>query len=121
MPLTQLVPAVASMLALAGTPAHGACDLTFSNQDSGGRVTTVTLRCEPDGGSHPHAARACQALEAADGDFDRLTGQDQPCPMIWQPVTATATGHWRGRPVQYSHTYPNRCEAAVRSAQVFDF
>lgn len=110
---------MASMLAMA-IPAHPASELTLALHDARS-ATTVTLNCQPPGGTHPQRARACRELTAADGDFDRLPADSGLCPLIWAPVTATATGHWRERPVLHTHTYPNRCVAARDSGHVFEF
>jgi hypothetical protein len=120
MPVPLLAPALASLLTMTGA-AHPASELTLSLDDSNGRVTTVTLECQPPGGTHSEPERACRALEAVDGDFDRLRSEPSACPMIWAPVTATATGHWRDRPVRFTHTYPNRCLSEAESAHVFAF
>lgn len=86
------------------------------------RTKVVTLTCDPDGGSHPKPAKACGSLRAAGGDFKRLRPDPTIlCTFDYQPVKAYATGQWRGRPVTFSHTYSNRCLAAVESGHVFDF
>ena len=118
MPVSALVPAVASVLALA-SPAAPASEMTLTLRD--GTASAVTLDCQPPGGSHPRPARACRALTTAGGDFGNLPRDSGLCPLIWAPVTATATGHWHARPVLYTHTYPNRCVAAVDSGHVFGF
>jgi subtilisin inhibitor-like len=119
MPVSFLA-ALAAILAMTGA-GHPASELTLSLQESNGLVTTVTLECEPPGGTHPHPGRACRTLDAVDGEFERLPAQPSPCPMIWAPVTATAVGHWRDRPVQFTHSYPNRCLAGAESGSVFAF
>lgn len=82
---------------------------------------TVMLTCDPPGGNHPHAVAACADLQATDGnvDADRETGH--VCPMIYQPVTAQATGTWEGRPVNFSATYPNECQLQSRTGAIFQF
>lgn len=112
---------MASLLAMAGTPSHPGAELALSLHDSGGRTSTVTLTCQPVGGSHPERGKGCRSLTAADGDFDNLPADPGMCPLIWAPVTATATGHWHAKPVLYTHTYPNSCVAARESGHVFDF
>ena len=122
MPLSALLPAAASVLALAAPPAHPpAASLMLSLQDGSGRVTTVSLDCHPAGGNHPGKAQACTTLTTVDGDFERIPGEATVCPMIYSPVTAGAKGHWRGKPVVYTHTYGNKCAAAAESGGVFEF
>lgn len=77
------------------------------------------LLCDPPQG-HPHAARACAELAAAEGDIDRIP--DTPgtlCPMIYAPVTAAARGAWDGRPVTYTHTFANSCVMGASTGAVF--
>ncbi|MEU1528939.1 SSI family serine proteinase inhibitor [Streptomyces fagopyri] len=77
------------------------------------------LLCDPPQG-HPHAARACAELVAAEGDIDRIP--DRPgalCPMIYAPVTAAARGAWDGRPVTYTHTFANSCAMGAATGAVF--
>jgi hypothetical protein len=122
MPISALLPAAASVLALAAPPAHPpAASLVLGLQDSTGRVSTVTLDCHPAGGDHPGKAKACAMLTTVDGDFDRLPAEATVCPMIYSPATATAQGHWHGKPVVYTHTFGNKCAAGAESAGVFEF
>ncbi|GAB2987239.1 subtilase-type protease inhibitor [Amycolatopsis acidiphila] len=119
MPLSTFA-AVATLLAVAA-PAHHDSSLTLTLRDDAGRIASVTLDCGPAGGSHPQHDRACQTLDSVDGDFDRLPQEQLLCPMIYAPVTATATGHWHARPVGFSRSYPNQCSANAGTASVFDF
>jgi hypothetical protein len=83
---------------------------------------TVVLDCDPVGGTHPAAADACADLSTANGHFDAIHEQQaHPCPMIYQPVTAKATGTWRGQPIDFSQTYPNRCTLGSETGSVFTF
>ncbi|WP_309059195.1 SSI family serine proteinase inhibitor [Streptomyces sp.] len=76
------------------------------------------LRCDPPRG-HRHAADACAELAAADGHIAGIPPKDVHCPMVYAPVTARAHGEWRGRPVTYTETFPNRCVMAARTGSVF--
>jgi hypothetical protein len=85
-------------------------------------LAAVELDCDPDAGTHPRPTTACTALRAADGDFGAVRPQDGVmCPMIYDPVTAEATGLWAGRLVRYTHTFANRCAAETESGGVFAF
>lgn len=108
------------MLAMAA-PAHPESVLTLTLRNDSGEIASATLECGPAGGSHSHHDRACRALVAVDGDFAKLPKEQILCPMIYAPVTATASGHWQSRPVVFVHTYTNQCAANAESASVFDF
>jgi hypothetical protein len=81
----------------------------------------VSLHCDPPSGFHPHAQLACQALEGAQGRLDTLAPDRHMCPMVYAPVTATATGTWHGRPVAWEHTFANSCVMDARTGSVFRF
>ncbi|MGH4008777.1 MAG: SSI family serine proteinase inhibitor [Pseudonocardiaceae bacterium] len=85
-------------------------------------ASVATLRCDPPSGSHSNADAACAALADAGGDFSKLTGQPGTlCPDIFDPVTAQARGQYRGAPVAFQQTYPNRCDLDRQTAPVFQF
>jgi hypothetical protein len=60
------------------------------------KLSHWTLQCDPAGGTHPDAARACAALLALKNPFAPVrAGQD--CPMILASSRrATFTGTWFG-------------------------
>lgn len=124
----RAVTAAAALAALA-TGAHpaiaatdGPTSLTLSVASADGAAPRgVTLDCDPAGGAHPHAQDACDALDQADGGFERLAPTRQLCPMIYAPVTATATGVWRGVPVHWSQQFSNACILDQRTGAVFRF
>lgn len=82
----------------------------------------ATLRCRPTGGTHPAAAEVCARLRLVDGE-PRLTGLPPggACTLDHRPVTVTATGVGRGRPVEHVRTYPNRCALDTRTGPLFRF
>src|ERR1700709_452507 len=93
-----VVPATAASAATTHHHQHYApTRLTISVKSADGKHT-ATLRCDPARGSHPHAEDACTALEMAHGKINKLPPREQfaACPMIYMPVTAKATGIWRG-------------------------
>ena len=92
-----------------------------TTHDTANRVGSVLLTCEPTGGTHPKRDKACAVLEGAGGDFSRINARHQACTLIYAPVDATAIGTWHGKPVSYSTTYANRCEADRDSDGVFAF
>lgn len=80
-----------------------------------------TLSCDPPGGTHPFAGKACRDLDRADGDFTRLPGWPEipGCTRDYRPVTVTARGYWKHRPVNFQHTYGNDCVRKLESGPVF--
>lgn len=61
-----------------------------------------TLRCEPTGGTHPDAARACRVLMHAKNPFAPIP-KGIMCPMIVAGTkVATVRGSWYGQPVNVS-------------------
>jgi hypothetical protein len=41
--------------------------------------------------------------------------------MLYDPVTVTASGHWKGRALRYTHTYSNSCVLKQETGAVFAF
>lgn len=116
----------------AGTPAHAApaadtrplgtllLSVRLTEQPEQG-VRTVILRCGADGGTHRFATKACDDLRSVDGNLESMIYDDGPCTLEYMPVTATAVGRWRGRPVSYQETFPNRCDMLRATGDVFRF
>lgn len=76
----------------------------------------VTLSCAPTAtGTHPAPRTACEELNAVDGDFAQLArmGNSTPCTHLWDPVTVSGEGVWKGKRVAWSATYGNLCEMNV--------
>lgn len=94
--------------------------LTVAPQQTVGH--SVTLRCNPAGGTHPNAAGACAALDSAGGDFTKLAPTaGRMCPHLVHPVTVRANGTYRGAPVAYAKTFNNSCEMDRATHPLFDF
>lgn len=110
-----------SAATLVAPPVNAAVSIDLSIQEANGNVTAVTLECDPPGGDHPHAWRACKSLHETNGDFGKLPHEQIMCPDTYAPVTVSAKGHWYNRPVNFSHEYPNQCHANAATASVFDF
>lgn len=81
----------------------------------------VRLHCEPTGGDHPNAAKACADLLSADGDVQAVEDTDGACTLEYDPVEVTAQGTWRGERVDFEYTYPNPCALANDTGSVFAF
>ncbi|MGD1224208.1 MULTISPECIES: SSI family serine proteinase inhibitor [Streptomyces] len=94
--------------------------LTVTHGDvATGGTRGALLLCDPPGG-HPHAVRACEELDAADGDISRIPpAPDAVCSLIYAPVTASAQGVWDGRRIDYTHTFSNSCVMEAETGAVF--
>jgi hypothetical protein len=96
--------------------------LTLTHPGAGtSGARSVTLQCEPLGGTHPKAAQACADLARSGGRIEREPARDTVCTMIYAPVVAEARGHWRGRPVRFKAEYANECVLGARTGWIFRF
>ena len=106
-------------------PAPGAAsrrtELTLSYAADAGYATAVVLRCDPPGGGHPRAARACRVLAKAGGSPSNIRPARRMCLMIYAPITAHVTGVWRGVRVRWSRRFGNACEMTRATGVLFDF
>ncbi len=92
-----LVPAGAAV-------AHdGATRLVFTRTEPGSPTRTVTLTCDPVGGSHPDAAGACAYLAGAELILPE-SDSGVRC-LRHDPVELRAHGTVAGEPVSVDHTY----------------
>ncbi|WP_324268586.1 SSI family serine proteinase inhibitor [Saccharopolyspora mangrovi] len=112
---TAVVPGVAT-----AAPPDSAMRLTVES-----KVLTANkfgeLKCHPAGGTHQHAAKACEELEKVNGDFTAMQANlSKACTMEYQPVTAKIEGKWRGKDVSYTQTFSNSCTMQVKTGVVFD-
>ncbi|MEU4161938.1 SSI family serine proteinase inhibitor [Actinoplanes sp. NPDC026670] len=96
--------------------AAGPSKLTLTYQ-----AKSVQLTCAPTGGAHPKAAEACATLRGAGGDPANLKGGDSLCIMLYQPVTASVKGTWRGKTVKWRQTFGNSCEMTRATGVLFAF
>ncbi|MGW5051751.1 SSI family serine proteinase inhibitor [Actinokineospora sp. NPDC004072] len=114
---------VAGPVAIAAQPPtqeHAKLALTVVGRS--GELKASTLRCGPDGGSHPSASTACSQLAQVSGDISRLNADPAMiCTLEYDPVTATARGTWDGRPVDYREVFPNQCAMWSYTGSVFNF
>ncbi|GAA4078660.1 SSI family serine proteinase inhibitor [Actinomadura miaoliensis] len=106
------IPLAAPSAAEATEPVGG-YRLTVAPVQGAGRVASASLRCGPDGGSHPDPVRACDQLRRVNGNVARLPERPGRCTLEYAPVRVRAHGTWKGRPRDYARTYSNRC-AAIR-------
>ena len=89
-------------------PGTTTLEITYS-ADEGAEVQRWTLTCEPTGGDHPDAERACADLAAEQEPFAPIPA-DAMCTEIWGgPQTATVRGTYRGAPVDLELSRVNGC------------
>jgi hypothetical protein len=117
----------AGALVLGLTPAAGAAAqagqyrLSIVPHD-GAAPRTVTLTCDPVGGTHPDAKAACADLALADGEIAKIPPAAGGCTGLYDPVTAQASGTWNGRPVSYRQVFTNDgCANMATGGNVFAF
>ncbi len=79
-------------------------DLTFTRDDPDRAISTVTLGCDPDTGSHPNIAAACRYL-ADSGDLALPEENPEVHCIRYHPVSLHVVGTLYGRPVSSHRTY----------------
>jgi hypothetical protein len=122
--LSGVLLAVALPFAVTGVAAaHPDTLLTLTVAVPEGDAESVRLLCDPPGGTHPNARRACAEIHAAQGDFDSLPGSPKPavCTMEYRPVTVVAEGTWHGDEVDWQRQFSNACTMRGATGTVFLF
>ncbi|MFC9976291.1 SSI family serine proteinase inhibitor [Spirillospora sp. NPDC127200] len=115
--LLPAAPAAAAAAPAAATELR--LTLTYPGTTVSG-TRAVRLTCDPTGGEHPRAARACAELARSGGRFEHDSG-DRICTLEYAPVIAEAEGHWRGRPARFQREYPNGCVLRAYTGTIFAF
>jgi hypothetical protein len=95
--------------------------LTLTYLAQAGYADVVKLTCDPTGGPHPEAAKACALMSSTGGNPAKIKPAQVMCIMLWAPVTAQLAGTWRGRAVSWSHRYGNTCEMIRATGVLFEF
>jgi hypothetical protein len=118
------IAASAMSIASAAADAEGpisTLDLTVSSgEQPKPDAQRITLTCDPAGGTHDKSEAACAALDGVNGSFGDLTADPTVvCVQIYDPVTVTANGMWRGTPVQWQRTFANSCALHAGTAGIF--
>jgi Subtilisin inhibitor-like len=115
--------AAACLTAVPAAAAPLPSTLTLTATTDGHAPHVVELTCDPVAGNHPDAELACYQLAQVDGDIATMPGTEAHifCPMIFQPITVTADGLWRGRPVTFQDKYTNSCERDNKTGNLFRF
>ncbi|MEV4704809.1 SSI family serine proteinase inhibitor [Actinoplanes sp. NPDC049316] len=111
------------VLALASPAAAAAkrTELVLSYEAEAGYAAAVVLRCDPAGGAHPKKGKACQALEKVNGKPAKFQPAKVMCTQEYAPITAHIDGTWRGRTVDWSRTFGNRCDMVRTTGVVMAF
>lgn len=98
--------------------AAGTTELTIVVDDGTGSITTWRLTCDPPGGDHPDAEKACAAV-ADHRSALRPVPKDRMCAQVYGgPEKAIVTGTWRGEQVVAALNRTNACETARWDALV---
>lgn len=111
--------AVIALMAAAQPEPATSLRLTLAHPGAGAS-RSVTLNCEPAGGDHPEAARACSELNGSGGKLAHAP-DGRMCTAVHSPVIARAEGRWRGEPVRFRAEYGNDCAMWSRTGTVFAF
>ena len=105
----------AALLTVAPVQGHLALAVHEGERRNGPTLANTTLTCAPGAGGH------CRELARAGGDIGKIPNHNGICPMLYAPVTVTATGTWGGHAVSYLRTYGNRCIANGAAGGLFHF
>lgn len=127
-----LAVAVTAVTALAATSASAGptgvqalqeFTITISQGESVVPDRTVTLTCNPTGGTHPDAAAACAIVDQVGGaglenmDLD----PDAICTMQYDPYTVSVQGNDHFLWVDFAKTYSNPCVLTARTGAFYNF
>ncbi|URM98809.1 subtilase-type protease inhibitor [Actinomadura madurae] len=116
-----VVGAVVALLVAAPSGAETSLRLSVTHPGERSSVArAVTLRCDPPGGGHSDAARACLELSGSGGAFEHAP-DGRMCADVYAPVIARAEGRWRGKPARFRAEYGNDCVMRSRTGSVFAF
>ncbi|MFI0829564.1 SSI family serine proteinase inhibitor [Streptomyces roseolus] len=120
--------ALAALTATAAAPsptegAHIWLTVTRTTTDGISYTGNLWLDCLGiEDAGHPYRESACTDLDAADGDFDALPGQDTAvCSNDVVRVVTTADGTYEGRSVRWERTYESERDLILATGQVFVF
>jgi hypothetical protein len=114
-------PSVAPRPVVSGVASARRTDLTLTYMADAGYAAAVKLRCDPVGGAHPAAARACGELRQVGGNPGLLRPARTMCMLIYAPVTAKINGTWKGHQISWTRTYGNTCEMSRATGVLFRF
>jgi hypothetical protein len=101
---------------------QGSFDLSIASAASGQVLASASLTCNPDGGSHPNPATACEQLTQANGFIEKIPPEEGACTREFKPVILKASGTWDGEDRQFEFEFSNRCVGVKETGgEIFDF
>lgn len=126
LPLLAANAGLCAGLVLAAVPAYGAARpnavFLYITAHQGATMRAVYVQCPHPTQGHPYGEAACAAIEAVDGDFNRLPSRPhRRCSEGQGSVTATMNGMWRNRSIGWQKTFPNVCELYAKTGAIFRF
>lgn len=71
-------------------------------------------------GTHPTPILACGQIKAIDGNLDGLP-EECDCPEEDDPIKVKIQGRYKGKEVNYVHTFPNPCTFKAITKPVKEF
>ncbi|WP_084516430.1 SSI family serine proteinase inhibitor [Microtetraspora niveoalba] len=113
-PVTRIHPMKARTRSLVVTVAKG---------DAGTQPQRFALlSCSSGRGTHPAPTKACPMLEKVGGDPAKLTPDPAvACPMLFEPITVSASGIWDDAYIRFERTYGNACQLRAMTGAIFAF
>ncbi|GAA1772722.1 SSI family serine proteinase inhibitor [Nonomuraea bangladeshensis] len=87
----------------------------------GASLKAVFMQCPSSTEGHPYGEAACAAIDAVDGDLDRLPSRPRRGCAEQGSVTATMDGVWQNRSIGWQKTFPNVCELYAQTGTIFRF
>ncbi|MEU8324126.1 SSI family serine proteinase inhibitor [Nonomuraea sp. NPDC048881] len=126
LPLLAANAGLCAGLVLAAIPAYGAArpNAVFLSVTAheGTTMRAVYVQCPNPTRGHPYGEAACAAIDAVDGDFNRLSSSPyRRCGGDQGSVTATMDGMWRNRSIGWQKTFPSVCELYAKTGVIYRF
>jgi hypothetical protein len=115
---------VAATILAIGSPAGAQAkktELTLAYMADAGFATAVVIKCDPASGVHPNAKKVCKTLTKVKGDPNRIKPAKTICTLEYAPITAEATGIWKGKKVKWSKKFSNSCDMRRATGVLFTF
>ncbi|WP_440902023.1 SSI family serine proteinase inhibitor [Actinosynnema sp.] len=85
------------------------------------RAVRLSCPADPSGHLHPKGDQACSDLAAVQGNIANMRRDTQRCAPGGGSITATMSGTYDGRSVQWNKTYRDQCEMFTATRAVFRF
>ncbi|GAA2670009.1 MULTISPECIES: SSI family serine proteinase inhibitor [Actinosynnema] len=85
------------------------------------RAVRLSCPADPSGHLHPKGDQACADLATVQGNIANMRRDTQRCAPGGGSITATMSGTYDGRSVQWNKTYRDQCEMFTATRAVFRF